>query len=76
MTPLLGYANISLSALTGTITYTVLGIILMLLGITAANYIFRLDLRKELIQDQNVAFGVLIGGCAIGIGIIIAASFF
>jgi uncharacterized membrane protein YjfL (UPF0719 family) len=76
MHPLFSYANVSVSALMGTVTYTVMGIILMFLGITAANLIFRLDLRKELIKDQNIAFGVMIGGFAIAIGIIIGASFF
>ena len=32
------------------------------------------DVRKELVEDNNVAVGVMLGGMFIGIGLIIAAA--
>lgn len=54
--------------------YTVIGVIIMLACVFLSNYVFKLDLRKELLEDHNVAFGVMLGGLFIAIAIIVAAS--
>jgi hypothetical protein avisC_07837 len=38
------------------------------------NRIFRLDLRRELIEDQNIGLGLAFAGTAVAIAIIIAAT--
>lgn len=39
-----------------------------------SNYIFKLDLRKEILVDHNSAFGIMLAGLFIAIAIIVAAS--
>jgi putative membrane protein len=57
-----------------TILYSVLGIVLLLLTLVVANKIFRLNLHRELVDEHNTAFGVMIAGLAIAIGLIIAGT--
>lgn len=57
-----------------TILYSVLGIVLLLLTIVVANKVFRLNLHRELVDEHNTAFGVMIAGLAIAIGLIIAGT--
>ncbi len=57
-----------------TIFYSFLGIILMISALLFFDKAFKLNLHKELVQDQNVAFGVLLAGIAIAISIIIGAA--
>ncbi|MBT0993283.1 DUF350 domain-containing protein [Cellulomonas sp. DKR-3] len=57
-----------------TILYSVLGIVLLLLAIVGADKMFRLNLRHELVEEHNVAFGILIAGVAVAIGLIIAGT--
>ncbi|MFZ1257849.1 MAG: DUF350 domain-containing protein [Candidatus Saccharimonas sp.] len=54
--------------------YSVLGVLLMLACVALCNYVFRVDLRKELLKDQNPAMGMMFAGLFIAIAIIIAAS--
>ncbi|MDX1766044.1 MAG: DUF350 domain-containing protein [Candidatus Saccharimonadales bacterium] len=57
-----------------TLLYTVVGIIIMILALLVINKLFDLDMHKELVKDNNVAFGVMIGGIAIAIAIIVAGT--
>lgn len=61
-----------ISDLLSTILYSVLGIVLLLLTIVVVNKVFKLNLHRELVEEHNVAFGILIAGVAVAIGIIIA----
>ena len=54
--------------------YSLLGLFLMILSVYIFNAIFKLDLNKELVKDQNRAIGSMIGGLLIAVGLIIAAS--
>ncbi|SPT54158.1 Domain of Uncharacterised Function (DUF350) [Actinomyces bovis] len=65
-----GLDGISLLA---TVVYALLGMVLLLFAVFASK-VFRLDLRRELLEDQNPALGTAIGGMAIAIAIIIAAT--
>ncbi|MBD7917813.1 MULTISPECIES: DUF350 domain-containing protein [Cellulomonas] len=58
--------------LLSTVLYSVLGIVLLLVTIVVVNKVFRLNLHRELVEEHNVAFGILIAGVAVAIGIIIA----
>ncbi|KON74512.1 DUF350 domain-containing protein [Cellulosimicrobium cellulans] len=57
-----------------TILYSVLGIVLLLVTLVIANKVFRLNLHRELVDEHNVAFGVMIAGLAVAIGLIIAGT--
>jgi len=54
--------------------YAVVGVVLMLGCVLLTNWVLKVDLRKELIKDQNPAIGTMFGGLFIAIAIIIAAS--
>ena len=57
-----------------TVVYAVLGVVLLMVFALLVNRIFRLDLRRELIEDQNIGLGVAFAGTALAIAIIIAAT--
>ena len=57
-----------------TLLYSVVGIVMLLLAIVVADRLFRLNLRHELVEEHNVAFGILIAGVAVAIGLIIAGT--
>lgn len=54
--------------------YAVIGVLVMLGCVLLCNYVFKLDLRKELVHDQNVAFGIMLAGLFVAVSIIVAAS--
>ena len=57
-----------------TVLYAVLGVLLLMLFAWLINLIFKLDLRRELIEDQNPGLGLAFAGTAIAIAIIISAT--
>ncbi|MCB7135586.1 DUF350 domain-containing protein [Cellulosimicrobium marinum] len=61
-------------AFLSTILYSVLGIVLLLLTLVVANKVFKLNLHRELVDEHNTAFGVMIAGLAVAIGLIIAGT--
>jgi len=63
-----------LSEFLATIVYSVVGIVLLLVTLVVADTVFKLNLRHELVEDQNVAFGLVIAGVAVAIGVIIAGT--
>ena len=60
--------------LAGTLLYAVLGIVLLMVFAWLISTIFRLDLRRELIEDHNTGLGAAFAGTAIAVAIIIAAT--
>ncbi|MEM6784789.1 MAG: DUF350 domain-containing protein [Bacteroidota bacterium] len=56
-----------------TIVYGLIGIGLCVLGFFAFDKIAGLSLKHELVQDQNVAIGIMLAGVFIGISIMVAA---
>ncbi|MDO4242991.1 MAG: DUF350 domain-containing protein [Actinomyces sp.] len=60
--------------LLATVVYALLGFALLMLFAWVVNAVFRLDLRRELIEDQNTGLGLAIAGAAVAIAIIIAAT--
>ena len=60
--------------LLSTATYGVLGIALSVLGYLVFDLITPFSLGKELVEDKNIAVGIVVAGIIIGISIIIAAA--
>jgi uncharacterized membrane protein YjfL (UPF0719 family) len=60
--------------LLSSVVYSVLGLVLMAVSITAMNQLFRLDLRKEIVEDHNVSAGIVIAGIALSVAVIVAAA--
>ena len=54
--------DLSLWAIVSTVLYGLIGILLFILGYLALDRFVRLDLRRELVEDQNVALGVMLAG--------------
>lgn len=66
--------GLSWEAFISTILYSLLGMALLVISVSVMNVLFKLDVRKELIKDNNVAFGIAIAGMAIALAIIIAGT--
>lgn len=66
--------SLRVDAFLSTILYSVLGIIIMVVSIVLINKIFDMNAKRELVEENNIAFGVMIGAVAIAIGIIIAGT--
>lgn len=64
----------ALLELLSTIVYSVIGIVLLLITVVVVNKLFRLDLHRELVDEHNMAFGIVIAGLAIAIGLIVAGT--
>ena len=66
--------DLNWQSLLSTIVYAVLGVVLLMVFAWIVNSVFRLDLRRELIEDQNIGLGLAFAGTAVAIAIIIAAT--
>ena len=66
-------SDLSLSALLSTVVYGLIGIILCVAGYFAFDKIAGLSLKHELVEDQNVAIGIMLAGVFIGIALVVAA---
>ncbi len=56
-----------------TILYGLVGILLAVLGYFVFDRILGLDLKRELVEDQNQALGIMLAGVFIGISIVVGA---
>jgi putative membrane protein len=54
--------------------FSTLGIVLFIIGFWLFKKVMPGDLWKELLEDQNTALAVLMGGVSIALAIIIAAA--
>ncbi|MFT5127799.1 MAG: putative membrane protein [Rhodothermales bacterium] len=66
--------GLAAAAILSTLVYGLIGLSLFVVGYLLFDKLLKLDLRKELVIDQNSAIGVMMAGVFIGIGIIIAAA--
>ncbi len=57
-----------------TVVYSLLGIVLAIIGYKIYDWITPFSLTKELAEDQNVAVGIVVGSMMLGICLIIAFS--
>lgn len=67
-------AGLTWMSVAATVVYALLGVALMALCMWLANAVFKLNLRHELVKDNNVGLGVAVAGMAIAIAIIIAGT--
>ncbi len=68
------FSRIHLADLVATLIYSLLGLLVALIGYKAYDVITPFDLRKELEVDQNTSLGIVVGSIILGLCIIIAAS--
>lgn len=66
--------GLSLEAIISTIVYAAIGFIMMIVFFWVFDKLFRLNIKRELIEDDNPAVGILLAGVALSTAIIIAAS--
>jgi hypothetical protein len=59
--------------LVSTLIYGLIGIILAVAGYFVFDRLLGLDLKRELVEDQNTALGIMLAGVFIGIAIVVAA---
>jgi putative membrane protein len=62
------------AAFIGSILYSVIGIILMIVGFVVVDKITPYDLWKELIENRNQPLATVVAAFTIAIAIIVAAS--
>ena len=65
--------DLNLTVFLSTLLYGAIGILMCVLGYVAFDKVAGLNLRHELVEDQNVAVGVMLAGAFVGIGIVIAS---
>lgn len=66
-------AGLAAHTLLSTVVYGLLGIALCVLGYVLFDKVAGFNLRHELVEDQNVAVGIVLAGAFIGIAIVVAA---
>ena len=58
----------------GAIVYSILGMIVLLIGWKVFDKATPFDLNKEIAEDNNTAAGIVVAGIMIALGIIVAAA--
>ena len=58
----------------GAVVYSILGIIILLLGFKIFDKATPFDLNKEIAEDNNAAAGIAVAGMLIALGVIVAAA--
>ena len=65
--------SLSLAVIGATLLYGAMGILLTLVGYFVFDKVVGLNLQHELVEDQNVAIGIMLAGVFIGCSIVVAA---
>lgn len=65
---------INVSHLVSGLIFAVMGLFIYAAGFWLLDRCTPFSLRKELLEDENTALGIVIGSAALGISIIIAAA--
>jgi uncharacterized membrane protein YjfL (UPF0719 family) len=58
----------------GTILYAVIGVVVLWLAFLVIDKLTPYDLWKEIVEEKNLALGVMVGSMFIALGLIIAAA--
>jgi uncharacterized membrane protein YjfL (UPF0719 family) len=58
----------------GTVLYAVIGVVVLWLSFIIIDKITPYDLWKEIVEEKNLALGVMVGAMFIALGLIIAAA--
>jgi len=65
--------SLNLMVLLSTVVYGAIGILITLAGYFVFDKVAGLNLQHELVEDQNVAMGIMLAGVFIGLSIVVAA---
>ena len=65
--------DLSLATIAATILYGFIGLLITLVGYFVFDKVAGLNLRHELVEDQNTAMGIMLAGVFIGCSIVVAA---
>jgi uncharacterized membrane protein YjfL (UPF0719 family) len=69
-----GRANdLTLMPILSTLVYGLIGVVLCVVSYFVFDRLIGLDLKRELVEDQNTALGIMLAGVFIGIAIVVAA---
>jgi len=68
-----GFWTEHLHALVSTVTIGSVAVALLLLSLWLMQHMKGFQVRKELVEDQNVALGIVIGAVVLGVAIVIAS---
>jgi len=68
-----GGSGLDLMNIVSTILFGLIGIALCVAGYFTFDKLAGLDLQRELVEDQNVAIGIMLAGVFIGIAIVVGA---
>ena len=63
-----------LNAITGSILFSVIGLVIYIVGFVLIDKLTPYHLWREICEKQNVALAILVGSGAIGLALIIAAA--
>ncbi|PID87435.1 hypothetical protein CSB07_01350 [Candidatus Gracilibacteria bacterium] len=63
-----------IKGLTESIIYSLLGILIMVLCYNIVDKFTSFSIRKELVEDENIALGIMFAGFFVAIAIIVAAA--
>lgn len=66
--------QITVEGILSTIVFTTLGIVIMVVALVIINVLFRLNMHHELVEENNTAYGIMIGGVSIAIALIVAGT--
>ncbi len=66
-------SSLDVTVVISTILYGAIGILLTLAGYFVFDKVVGLDLKRELVEDQNTAIGIMLAGVFIGCSIVVAA---
>jgi uncharacterized membrane protein YjfL (UPF0719 family) len=65
--------DLAILSFISTLVYGLIGIALAVFGYFVFDRLLKLDLRRELVEDQNMALGIMLAGVFIGISIVVGA---
>ncbi|MEM0964311.1 MAG: DUF350 domain-containing protein [Bacteroidota bacterium] len=66
-------SGLTLTVFLSTLVYGAVGILMCVLGYVVFDKVAGLNLKHELVEDQNTAVGIMLAGAFIGIAIVVAA---
>jgi uncharacterized membrane protein YjfL (UPF0719 family) len=66
-------AGLSAPVFLSTLLYGTVGVLMCVVGYLVFDKVIGLNIKHELVEDQNVAVGIMLAGAFIGIAIVVAA---
>ena len=66
-------SGLSVSVFLSTLLYGTVGVLMCVLGYLVFDKVIGLNIKHELVEDQNTAVGIMLAGAFIGIAIVVAA---